>query len=474
MLGICRSESSSSMTQVVDYCHWSTRPPHRKRRHSTLSWSCDTEGDEGETSDEHTFRRKDQVATLGTKSSIKIDGKEVQVDPQLLFQRLIIVAQTSAELESSFKHELCSYPPAPFDLSLSCSEKHTSQPLLMQFGYLLDLKSKPMSQIKTVDMYWTEEGALIQRIPWSLGYTYICVVNQYTEYVRHRYCDAVLVFDGYDSTNTKDTNHQRRPKGNAGTTVTFTGDTPVSMKKDPFLANQQNKQRFMFMLSEELPKNNCETHHASEDADLLIVQNDVQSATSCNTVLVVDDTDLMVLLCHDARLEWHDLLFCPEPNKIIKQPRIWNIKAVKQQLGPDICQHILELDAVLGCDTTSRLHVIGKGASLKKYQTNNAFHEQAKVLHTHSASTNDVTCAGDIALAIIYNGRSTDTVDSLRHHRFCEKVAPSATQVHPHTLPPKSGAAKYHSMCGYQEYKGSADGLFSRQSGGGSWAMRDL
>ena len=30
---------------------------------------------------------------------------------------------------------------------------------------------------------------------------------------------------------------------------------------------------------------------------------------------------------------------------------------------------------------------IGKGASLKKYHTNNAFREQAKVLHTHSAST---------------------------------------------------------------------------------------
>ena len=49
---------------------------------------------EGKTSDENTFRRKDQVVTLGTKSSVKIDGEEVQVDPQLLFQRLISVAQT--------------------------------------------------------------------------------------------------------------------------------------------------------------------------------------------------------------------------------------------------------------------------------------------------------------------------------------------------------------------------------------------
>ena len=135
---------------------------------------------------------------------------------------------------------------------------------------------------------------------------------------------------------------------------------------------------------------------------------------------------------------------------------------MKQRLGPDTCQHILFLYAVLGCDTTSRLHGIGKGASLKKYQTNNSFREQATVLHSRSASTHDVTRAEERALVIIYNGRSTDTLDSLRHQRFREKVASSATHVHPQTLPPTSGAAKYHSMRVYLqvlEWKGSADGL---------------
>ena len=41
----------------------------------------------------------------------------------------------------------------------------------------------------------------------------------------HRYIDAVVVVDGYDSTNTNDMTRQKRQKGNAGTTVTFTGDT---------------------------------------------------------------------------------------------------------------------------------------------------------------------------------------------------------------------------------------------------------
>ena len=135
-------------------------------------------------------------------------------------------------------------------------------------------------------------------------------------------------------------------------------------------------------------------HHltASFSARLLIVMKAVQSANSSNNVLVGDDTDLLILLCHHASIESHDLFICPEPKKTTKQPHIWNIKVTKQSLGPDICQHIFFLYAVLGCDTTYRLHRIGKGASLKKFQASHSFRQHAKVLLTHSASKHDVTC----------------------------------------------------------------------------------
>ena len=103
----------------------------------------------------------------------------------------------------------------------------------------------------------------------GLHVTYGCIFHQYIEYVKHKYRKAIVVFDGYASTNMKGMTHQRRSKGDAGTTVTFTADKPVTMKKEQFLANRQNKQRFIFMPSEEFKKNNCEVHHASGDADLL-------------------------------------------------------------------------------------------------------------------------------------------------------------------------------------------------------------
>ena len=138
-------------------------------------------------------------------------------------------------------------------------------------------------------------------------------------------------------------------------------------------------------------------------------------------------------------------------------PRIWNIKATKQILGPDLCNHILFIHALLGCDITSRLYGIGKGISLRKFKASSTFREQAKVFDTNSASLHDVVDAGEKALIIVYNGKLTDTLDSLRHQRFCEKVASKRSHVKPQALPPTSAAAKYHSLRVYLQSKNGKD-----------------
>ena len=118
--------------------------------------------------------------------------------------------------------------------------------------------------------------------------------------------------------NTKDMTHQRWSKGKAGTTVTVAANMTTTMKKDHFLANQRNKQQFIFILNTELEKSNCKTYHALGDADLLIVQKAVQPATTSKTMLGGEDTDLIVLLCYHASLDSHDLIFHPEPKKNTK------------------------------------------------------------------------------------------------------------------------------------------------------------
>ena len=71
---------------------------------------------------EYTCRRKNQAITMDMKSSIRIDGNTVQIDPQLLFQRLVLAAKATQDLEAVFKYELCSYPPALFEYPFLLSE----------------------------------------------------------------------------------------------------------------------------------------------------------------------------------------------------------------------------------------------------------------------------------------------------------------------------------------------------------------
>ena len=47
---------------------------------------------------DYTFKKNEQAITLASKCAIKIDNELVQVDPQILFQRLILAANSPEDL----------------------------------------------------------------------------------------------------------------------------------------------------------------------------------------------------------------------------------------------------------------------------------------------------------------------------------------------------------------------------------------
>ena len=59
-----------------------------------------------------------QTITMASKSLLTIGDESVQVDPQLLFQRLILACNSAEELTSVFQYELASYPTALFESPL--------------------------------------------------------------------------------------------------------------------------------------------------------------------------------------------------------------------------------------------------------------------------------------------------------------------------------------------------------------------
>ena len=119
----------------------------------------------------------------------------------------------------------------PSLLLLNCFESHRSQswPMLsglfcQQTGLILLVKSS---------MFWMA----LHSFSTSHG-------QEHTRYVLKKFGGAIVVFNGYDRTSTKDMTHRRQAKGQASVTATFTEEVQLPMKKEQFIANKTNKQKF--------------------------------------------------------------------------------------------------------------------------------------------------------------------------------------------------------------------------------------
>lgn len=191
---------------------------------------------EGKPVEEHTFRKADQAMTLASRTTVKIRGETVAVDPQLLFQRLVTVGDRSEVLPSLFKYELCSHPPSLFESS--------SLPLQPNKAVLADVLHKSIDVVQRepgiVVQYVLDGGALLHRIPWPRGSTYDIVCQMYAKYVLQKYGHGTaIVFDGYkDEPSTKDTTQFRQTGACPSVTVHFSGDMIIQSKKEDFLTNK--------------------------------------------------------------------------------------------------------------------------------------------------------------------------------------------------------------------------------------------
>ncbi|GFO18890.1 hypothetical protein PoB_004539500 [Plakobranchus ocellatus] len=77
-----------------------------------------------------------------------------------------------------------------------------------------------------------------------------------------------------------------------------------SARKEHFLANSNNKQAFGQYLGDVLEKEGCQVLHAQGDC----VRTAVSCAINKTTVIIGEDTDLLVLLLHHADLRSRPLL----------------------------------------------------------------------------------------------------------------------------------------------------------------------
>ena len=202
------------------------------------------------------------------------------------------------------------------------------------------------------------------------------------------------------------------------------------------------------MLSDMFQKKAIPSIICDGDADGTIVQTAVACAATNPTTVIGEDTDLLVLLCFHVSPASRRIYFRSDIRSN-KKKRVWDIKQVQQALGQQMCRFLLFSHAITGCDTTSRMFGVGKNVPLKKLKRSNSLSHAAEVFLDEAATVEDVVSAGEKAIVCLYNGSSDDTLDSLRHAKFCERAAKSPTSVKVHKLPPTSAAARYHSMRAY-------------------------
>jgi hypothetical protein len=282
-----------------------------------------------------------------------------------MFQRLTTAAnglfENTAEV---FKYELSSVPSSMFDCNRlpreacksnladaiwACGSDCTHEIDGEGFQYVLD------------------GGSLLQRIPWTHGDSFGSIAQMYVDHVIKKYKDPVIAFDSYPELPAiKEITHLRRTKGIVSPNINFTPTMPFKTKKELFMSNSHNKQAFINMLCEKLNEHDIRYKNAVDDADLLIAKTAVCCVLSSEVIVIVEDTDLLVLLIHHVNQQCKWVIFKSDKMAKNKKMKIWNVQQTKGFLEEDICHLLPFLHSLTGCDSTSRLFGIGKGIALKR------------------------------------------------------------------------------------------------------------
>ena len=89
----------------------------------------------------------------------------------------------------------------------------------------------------------------------------------------------------------------------------------------------------ILMLAEQFSSSGFFVDHAHADVDLLIVKTALECAHSSNTVVIGDDTDLLVLLCYHNNVQSPFSVYLKsEQKKDSSKFRIWNIKCTQEKI----------------------------------------------------------------------------------------------------------------------------------------------
>ena len=149
--------------------------------------------------------------------------------------------------------------------------------------------------------------------------------------------------------------------------------------------------------------------------------------TSCNsTILIGEDTDLLVLLLYHATMkDSKDLYFRSDKGK----PNVYNIKVLKRLLGDDVCSDLLFAHAFSRCDTILRIFGVGKKSVFQKViKGESVLRACSQVFCAPMGDQFPGETTGCKAMVFLFNGTQSDY---LAHHYATSSFARKWPQQRP-------------------------------------------
>jgi len=195
----------------------------------------------------------------------------------------------------------------------------------------------------------------------------------------------------------------------------------LTTTKEESLSCRTNKAHSVNVLSDCLRGKGLRTIQAKADADLRTV---VECLKTLYIVVIADDNDLLVLLLNHCIPEHHKVYLHSGPTPTTSGAT-WDMEAILKKIWTETCKLLPFTHAITGCETTARLHGLGKGFALKRLRDKEQARENASTFSQTDASKNWTKVAGEALLSILYGGKSPDNLDGYRHRVFQQKVATS-------------------------------------------------
>ena len=113
------------------------------------------------------LKRRDKVKTMSSKTSMSLQDKEKCIDSHLLFQRLVVLANSSnIGYEDCKGYELCAYPPALFESS-SMLLKADKPEIIKAVTEFAKRQTNELGTTENIEMHVTDGGSLLHKVSWE-------------------------------------------------------------------------------------------------------------------------------------------------------------------------------------------------------------------------------------------------------------------------------------------------------------------